>query len=183
MFSLNHYKGFSVLRTFTQDETSLVICNMAYKIHKCDLENKKSYYHTVQSQSFKIDDANNTETEENTILSNLEKSESSLSLMEENSEITTSTVDKDYCSVIKKVKKENITPDNIGEIMLCQIPGISSITALAIMSKFKTFPNLISQIQENENCLKDISYTNAKNQVRKVNKTCLVNIVKFLLKK
>jgi ERCC4-type nuclease len=150
MFSLNHYKGFSVLRTFTQDETSLVICNMAYKIHKCDLENKKPYYHTVQSQSFKSDDANNTETEENTILSNLEKSESSLSLMEENSEITTSTVDKDYCSVIKKVKKENITPDNIGEIMLCQIPGISSTTAIAILKEFKTLPKLLEKIKEDK---------------------------------
>ena len=67
--------------------------------------------------------------------------------------------------------------------MLCQIPGISSITAVAIMDKFKTLPNLISQIQENENCLKDISYTNSKNQVRKVNKTCLVNLVKYLLNK
>jgi ERCC4-type nuclease len=44
MFSLNHYKGFSVLRTFTIDETSLVICNMAYKMRKCDTENKKPYY-------------------------------------------------------------------------------------------------------------------------------------------
>ena len=61
--------------------------------------------------------------------------------------------------------------------MLCQIP------ALAIMDKFKTLPNLISHIQENENCLKDISYTNSKNQVRKINKTCLVNLVKFLLNK
>ena len=67
--------------------------------------------------------------------------------------------------------------------MLSQIPGISSVTAIAILDKFKTLPNLISQIQENENCLKDISYTNSKNQVRKVSKTCLVNIVKFLLNK
>ena len=91
--------------------------------------------------------------------------------------------DKDYINVIKKVKKENITPDNIGEIMLCQIPGISTITALAIMDKFKTFSELIKQVENNEECLKDISYTNAKGQNRKINKTCLANIVKYLLKK
>jgi ERCC4-type nuclease len=91
--------------------------------------------------------------------------------------------EKDYVSVVKKIKKDNITPNNIGEIMLCQIPGISSITAVAIMNKFNTLSNLITQIQENENCLKDISYTNSKNQTRKINKTCLVNIVKFLLNK
>jgi hypothetical protein len=98
-----------------------------------------------------------------------------------NEELT--CADKDYVSVVKKIKKDNITPDNIGEIMLCQIPGISSVTSVAIMSKFKTLPNLIIQIQENENCLKDISYTNSKNQVRKINKTCLVNLVKFLVNK
>ena len=45
---------------------------------------------------------------------------------------------------IKKVKKENITEDNIGEIMLCQIPGISSVTSLAIMEKFKTISKHLS---------------------------------------
>lgn len=178
MFSLNHYKGFSVLRTFTQDETSLVICNMAYKLHKCDLENKKAYY-----QSSNLFKNKNEDTEENTIVSNLEKSESSLSLMEESSEATTTTVaDKEYCSVIKKVKKENITPDNIGEIMLCQVPGISSTTAIAILKEFKTLPKLLEKIKEDGGeCLNNISYTNTKNQTRKINKTVVQNIKKFLL--
>ena len=177
MFSLNHYKGFSVLRTFTQDETSLVICNMAYKMSKCDLENKKAYYHSSNSMTNKNETNENEDTDENTILSNLEKSESSLSLMEENSEITTSTVEKEYCSVIKKVKKENITPDNIGEIMLCQIPGISSTTAIAILKEFKTLPKLLEKIKEDGGeCLSNITYINTKNQTRKINKTVVQNI-------
>jgi ERCC4-type nuclease len=179
MFSLNHYKGFSVLRTFTQDETSLVICNMAYKMHKCDLENKKSYYHSSNSMTNKNE---TNENEDDTILSNLEKSESSLSLMEENNEIITTTVDKDYCSVIKKVKKENITPNNIGEIMLCQIPGISSTTAIAILKEFMTLPKLLEKIkQDGGECLSNITYINTKNQTRKINKTVVQNIKKFLL--
>jgi ERCC4-type nuclease len=181
MFSLNHYKGFSVLRTFTQDETSLVICNMAYKMHKCDLENKKSYYQSSNSLLDKNDE--NEDNEENTILSNLEKSESSLSLMEEeNNEPTATATDKDYCSVVKKVKKENITPDNIGEIMLCQIPGISSTTAIAILKEFKTLPQLLEKIKEDAGeCLSNITYVNTKNQTRKINKTVVQNIKKFLL--
>ena len=67
--------------------------------------------------------------------------------------------------------------------MLCQIPGISSVTALAIMDKFKSIPNLIHEVQQNEECFKDISYVNAKGQTRKINKTSIVNIVKYLLKK
>ena len=91
--------------------------------------------------------------------------------------------DKNYVSIIKKVKKENITPDNIDEIMLCQIPGISSVTALAIMKKCSSLSNLLKELDNNSEYLKDVVYTNEKGQVRKINKTCSVNIVKFLLKK
>ena len=169
IFSLNYYKGFSVIRSFSIDESAIFICNTANKLRKGETENKQPYYQ------------NNTNNQNNQNTQNILKPISSEE-NEQNNEESTCT-DKDYVSVVKKIKKDNITPDNIGEIMLCQIPGISSVTSVAIMNKFKTLPNLISQIQENENCLKDISYTNSKNQVRKVNKTCLVNIVKFLLKK
>jgi ERCC4-type nuclease len=40
MFSLNYYKGFSVFRSFSLEETATLICNMAYKVEK-ELENKK----------------------------------------------------------------------------------------------------------------------------------------------
>ena len=40
-----------------------------------------------------------------------------------------------YSNFVKKVKKENITPENIGEIFLCQIPGINTNTAKALMAK------------------------------------------------
>ena len=152
MFSLNYYKGFSVQRSFSLDETAIMICNMAYKLEK-ELSNKKAFYQNISPLP-------QTAGEEN-----LEDSE------------------KDYVSVIKKVKKENITPDNIGEIMLCQIPGISSVTALAIMEKYKNLPNLIKEIETNNDCLKDITSTNTKGQLRKINKTSIANIVKFLLKK
>ena len=78
------------------------------------------------------------------------------------------------------MKKENITPENIGEIMLCQIPGISSTSAIAVMKEFNTIQNLVAKINESETCLKDISYTNAKGQSRRINKTVIANIIKFL---
>jgi ERCC4-type nuclease len=158
MFSLNYYKGFSVQRSFSLDETAVMICNMAYKLEK-ESSNKKAFYqNTIPVQ---IEQQTGGEEKQD----NLEDSE------------------KDYVSVIKKVKKENITPDNIGEIMLCQIPGISSVTALSIMEKYKNLPNLIKEIEINNDCLKDITSTNPKGQVRKINKTSIANIVKFLLKK
>jgi crossover junction endonuclease MUS81 len=171
MFSLNYFKGFSVMRTFSLEETATFICNTANKLSKSETSGKKPYY-----ENNKIFSNNTVETElelkegGNTENTNVEKEK------EEQSE-------KDYVSVVKKVKKENITPENIAEIMLCQIPGISSVTALAIMDKFKTIPNLIQEVQQNEECFKDISYVNAKGQTRKINKTSIVNIVKYLLKK
>jgi ERCC4-type nuclease len=173
VFSLNYYKGFSVIRSFSIDESAIFICNTANKLRKGEAENKLPYYQN-QNQNQNQNSVKPISSEEN------EKQDLE---QEKEQELEQDKNNKDYVSVVKKNKKENITPDNIGEIMLCQIPGISSITAIAILSKFKTIQNLISQIQENENCLKDISYTNSKNQVRKVNKTCLVNLVKFLLNK
>ena len=172
MFSLNYYKGFSVMRTLSMEETAIFICNTASKLSKSD---KKAYYENKPP----INTVANVITSENGE-KNLAEGVEQNSIVEQNLEKES---DKDYISVVKKVKKENITPENIAEIMLCQIPGISSVTAIAIMDKFKTIPNLINEIQQNDNCLKDISYQNSKGQSRKINKTSIINIVKYLLKK
>ena len=85
-----------------------------------------------------------------------------------------------YCNLVKKVKKENITPDNIGEIILSQIPGVSSITAIAIMSNFKSFYNLIESLQKDKTCLDNLTIT--KNEkTRKISKKALEDIKTFLL--
>ena len=168
MFSLNYFKGFSVMRTLSLEESALFICNTANKLNKTETSGKKPYFiNKVETISL-----NENVTAE-------QQNGGEVTIIEKDIEQS----EKDYVSVVKKVKKENITPENIAEIMLCQIPGISSVTALAIMDKFKTLPNLIQEVQQNEDCLKDISYTNTKGQTRKINKTSVLNIVKYLLKK
>jgi len=86
---------------------------------------------------------------------------------------------KPYCSVVKKVKKENITPANIGEIVLCQIPGISSIQAVAIMKRFSSFPQMMEEIRSNPSCLDNLTYEQ-NGKARKVNKNCIESIRQFL---
>jgi len=166
MFSLNYYKGFSMMRTFSMEESAIFICNTANKLKKSD---KPAYYsnttNTIQQPTLQKQEEQTENHAENVV------------------EEVKETTDKDYISVVKKVKKENITENNIGEIMLCQIPGVSSVTAIAIMEKFKTIPNLMKEIELSTDCLKDISYTNAKGQTRKITKTSVVNIVKFLFRK
>jgi crossover junction endonuclease MUS81 len=158
MFSLNYYKGFSVMRTFSVEESALFICNIACKLEKSIVSGKKAFYQSVISQTVEEQVGGTEEA------------------------VQTEQSDKDYVNVIKKIKKENITTENIGEIMLCQIPGVSSVTALAIMDKFKTFPNLIKEMEISKDCLDNISYTNTKGQCRKVSKTSIANVVKFLQK-
>ena len=172
IFSLNYYKGFSVLRTFNIEETGIYICNTANKIRKSLLDNRLPYY---------SNDINVLKEPPIGAATDLKESPNGDNVNAKEQE--TECQEKDYVCVVKKIKKDNITPDNIGEIMLCQIPGVSSVTALAVISKFQNISNLITSIQTDENCLNDISYTNAKNQQRKINKTSISNIRTFLLKK
>jgi hypothetical protein len=56
--------------------------------------------------------------------------------------------ESDYTSTVKKQKRDKITPENIDVIMLSQIPGISSTTATALMTEYKTIFQLEKKMQE-----------------------------------
>jgi ERCC4-type nuclease len=154
LLSINYFKGFSVWRSMSIDETALMVCNMAYKLNK--EKDKIPFY------------SNTLSTPSSTTETTLEEA------------ATVVSTDKDYCSVVKKVKKDNITTENIGEIMLCQIPGVSSTSALAILAEFKTLPNLIKAIEADETCLNNISTKDANGKSRKISKAAIATIIKFL---
>jgi ERCC4-type nuclease len=84
-----------------------------------------------------------------------------------------------YCSVlkVKQVKSENITPQNIAEIMLCNIPGVSSKTAAAIVKQYPTMRALMEALTTGENCLTDLRLETQ----RKLSKQCIHNIYNFLM--
>ena len=90
---------------------------------------------------------------------------------------------KDYTSVSKRVKKANITSDNIGSIMLAQIPSVSTASACAIMDKYKTIPSLIQAITNDDKALDDITTLTKSGKARKLTKTCTNNVYNFLLGK
>jgi len=182
MFSLNYYKGFSVFRSFSLEETATIICNMAYKLEK-DPSKKAFYHNTLVHPTISPSIENVNVIQEHIDMSSNVINDALVSPNVVANDIQEESSDKDYISVVKKVKKDNITLDNIDEIMLCQIPGISSVAAIAIMEKYKNLSNLIKELEKDNECLKNISSTNTKGQVRKINKTSIANIVKFLLKK
>jgi ERCC4-type nuclease len=162
MTSLGYFKGFSTQRTSSVMDSAEWILFMADKLDRDLLKGKPPYYLTQPYlKSF------------SPIINN-DSGEPALNV--DSPELTKSN----YCTVVKKVKKDNITPDNIGEIILCQIPGISSVTAIAIMKQFKGFSNFILEIQNNPKCLENITIESAGGKTRKINKSSIENIFLYL---
>jgi len=167
--SLQFFKGFSVHRTATVTESAEWILYMADKIEREFLKGKVPYYLTEPFLKYVSSKKTTTET--------IEESQNVL-------ENTNAMTPANYCTVVKKVKKDNVTPENIGEIILCQIPGISSVTAIAIMKKFANFTEFIQELQKNPMCIDSIVCITEKNgeeKARKISKTSLDNIRKYLL--
>ena len=135
--SLNCFKGFSVLRSNSIQETAEMLVWMADKI---------------------------------------DRTAGKIPIV---GEIAAVSTDKNYCTVVKKTKKDNITPENIGEILLCQIPGISSTTAIAIMKNFTSFAHLMDEIKTNPNCLDNLT-CESNGKTRKISKKCLESIFVYL---
>lgn len=97
------------------------------------------------------------------------------SVNSENNDVT------DYISVCKRVKKNNITFENIGAIMLMQIPGVSSESAKTVMLKHKNIKNLIKTLEEDPNALDNLSQKTKTGKERKINKTVKSNIYNYLV--
>jgi ERCC4-type nuclease len=110
MVSLMYYKGFSVYRTMNLDETAIFIQNFADKLDTEDGKRTPYYGNTCTGTGAGAGTINHGE--------NVEKEE-------------------EYCDVaVKKEKRDYITRENIGVIMLSQIPGVSTKIATAIMKKY-----------------------------------------------
>ena len=100
-------------------------------------------------------------------------------LFSNNQEINNQEINKNYTEVIKCVKKENVTKDNIGEIMLMQIPGISATLAKAILNNFNNFQEFIEKINKDVSCIDHLTYE-CNGKSRKINKNCIENIKHYL---
>ena len=165
VISLQLFKGFSVMKTSGLLETAEYIERMAEKLQK-ELKNPngKRFYFTLNNSNKKYD-VNVSDKIENIEYKSIDEMN-----------ITTNYVD-----VMKKIKKNNITKDNIGEIMLSQIPSVSSTIAKVIMEKFKNLDNLIIEMKKNKDCLKNIMYQTKTGKSRRISQTSISNIFKFLI--
>jgi ERCC4-type nuclease len=160
MTSLALFKGFSVIRTTCLNETAEFIAAMAGKLNKeiaAEGIQKMKYANFVGDLPSA---SGSTPTEDVTTMA----------------ESTTVAQNAPYCTVVKKIKKENITPENIGEIILCQIPSISSTNAIEIMKHFdNNFRKFMDEIRANPECLNSIRIDGK----RKLGSNVIQNIHQF----
>lgn len=191
MFSILYYKGFSIVRTMNIVETCDLIWSWADKLEremtgkKIKLGDKKvPYYRKSDSVVCKID---SIVVEKEGMQDHIELDLKSYRENEENDniEMDTKSLIKsyDYCNAlkVKKEKNANITPENIGVIMLSTVPGISSKTAIAIMNEFKTIAGLIKSFEQNPHCLNHVCIETDGGKSRKITSTCIENIRKYVL--
>ena len=155
--SISFYKGFSIINSLNDIESSEIIVNFTKKLVR---ENKKRGFYLENDV-----DKNSKISYEITGNNIIEKEEK-----EEEKEET-------YQDNIKLQKKSFITRENINNIMLMQIPGISSTSATIIMEKFESIENLIKCIREDINCLENLKTKNN----RKLGKNVIINIKKYLM--
>ena len=177
MTSLSYYKGFSVIRTCSIFETAEWIYSMATKIQK---EHSKggtpafSSSHTAKHSGRGAEGVQGNSREQ----SSSEFLENTVNISE--TVVQINNTPKPYCEVVQKVKKENITPENIGEIILCTIPGISSTSAIEIMKHYSSFSHFMEEIKSNPEKLEEI-YLSTNGKKRKLGKNIIENIIRFLV--
>jgi ERCC4-type nuclease len=68
----------------------------------------------------------------------------------------------DYCNVVKACKKANVTKENIGQMMLMQIPGISSTIANELMRPFGSFIEFVDHIRATPEYLNTVTINKRK---------------------
>lgn len=178
MTSLQFFKGFSMQRTASTRETAEWILCMADKIEREFGKGKTPYYLSTPFWRIFKNSSAAQETPSSSVSEQIDDTKCDTTPPPERENITSAN----YCSVVKKVKKDNITPENIGEIILCQIPGISSVTAIAIMKNFRGFPHLMDELKQNPHCLDGFT-VESNGKLRKISKACIENIRKFFLHK
>jgi ERCC4-type nuclease len=113
MVSLLYYKGFSVIRTMNVGETAEFILHFADKVAK-----ERAIGPAIPAYSNTLP----------TLLTTLP--------CDDDAATATATAERYSEVTSKKEKRDFITRDNIGEIMLAQVPGVSPKIATGIMKKY-----------------------------------------------
>jgi ERCC4-type nuclease len=203
MVSISFFKGFSLYRTNSLEETAEWVLHFATKLQKegpsaLPFYRNKTITPTKEDSSIANENEVGTANQANEVSAANQANEVSaanqanevsaanqaneVSAISAANDVETNSTGTSYTEAMaKRTKKENITPENIGEIMLSQIPNVSTASAMAIMRKFRTMFNLIEAIRRDAAALNDITVSNKNGQDKKLTKPCINNIYQYLI--
>jgi ERCC4-type nuclease len=155
--SLNFFKGFSVIRTSSTHETAELILAMAAKIYKDIHEKKKTpaYYEMI----IPSDPSDPSDRR------------------------TAGAGDSGFSgggAGVSKIKRENITTENIWEIMLTSIPYVSPVIAHQLMETFQTIPGLVAALDADASCLSNYKLRLENGKSRKLGSNVAENLRHYL---
>lgn len=153
MLSLMYFKGFSVIHSNNQIETGEIIYNFIQKLWK---EREKPGFYQIQRS---VDREQKEQEQEQQLEQEQEQSDY-------------------YLACIKTSKKSFITTENIFELMLMQIPGISNVSAAAISERYLNLDALIQSLKT-ATCSQDFSTIRLPNG-RRLNKNIVDSLKRYL---
>jgi len=156
--SLNYFKGFSVHRTVSMAETALYILCMADKMAR---EFKKGTVPRSQPRS-EPNSSQEPPTPGQAPSGQALSAPSGQALSAPSGQALSAPSTTDYCNVVKACKKANVTKENIGQMMLMQIPGISSTIANELMRPFSGFIEFVDHIRATPEYLNTVTINKRK---------------------
>lgn len=83
-------------------------------------------------------------------------------------DVHASSASCEYASVVKRVKKDNITDENVQAIMLANIPGISVKVGQALVNEYGSVKRLIEEVETNPGRLVGLTVPIANGRVRRI---------------
>lgn len=183
--SLNHFKGMSVIQTHNVTETAEFILSFSDKIERNFIKKKiPKYISNVYGHPNGKDKIIDVTTVSNPFVSNNDNQTDIDQDVNDSVEVNATEhnpIAEHYASLVKKTKKDNITPLNIGVIFLSQIPFVSSVIATAIMSKYNnSIVALIKDLGDNPLCLDETFALKDDGKRRKIPSNAITNIKLFL---
>lgn len=183
--SINHFKGMTVIKTANVLESAEFILSFADKTMRNFAKKQTPKYCTgvVPLQNSYIEQLNDKKciAEEPPTPQSPQSHQSHPATGQIIDALPDQVTEHNYVSVVKKVKKDNLTPNNIGAVFLSQIPHVSSVIANAVMVKYQYSINvLIKELEKNPDCLNNLQ-TEKDGKKRKIGSNVVKNIRIFLL--
>jgi len=194
LFSLQFYKGFSVVRTGSVEESALWLTNAMKKLQR---EPTKPFFYKMASLASSLssslsssssssssscdEDINNDVVDNKQDDKDKNDDDDDDDVVADGDNVAEQCrkrvrMDKSYTELVKTVKKQNITETNIDACMLCQIPDVSGKVADALIQHFGSLLLLKTKMEEDNKYLDSFILPNN----RKIGKNVVANLRKFL---